>query len=246
MLKYSKATEQAKLKGIENWLGYKPNVYTFSVPSGWTCPFAVDCLSKADRITGKITDGKDTQFRCFSATTEAYSSTTRAQRWHNFDILRKLDFEDMVNVIYESLPQDCDICRIHIGGDFFNQKYFEAWIHVAKLYPDKMFYAYTKSIPYWVVNLGNIPDNFILNASRGSRVDGLIDKHELKVAEVVYSLEEAEEKNLEIDHDERHAIQNNGNFALLIHGTQPAGSKAGLAKKELKSKNIKHAYSRRN
>ena len=58
MLKFSKANDQAKLKGIEKWLGYKPKIYTISLPSGYTCPFAVDCLSKADRITGKITDGK--------------------------------------------------------------------------------------------------------------------------------------------------------------------------------------------
>ena len=122
MLKFSRATQQAKLKEIEKWLGYLPEIYSFSLPSGYTCPFAVDCLSKADRITGKITDGKQTKFRCFAASDEARSPQARKQRWHNFDILRKLDFEDMVTELYESIPLDLDICRVHVGGDFFNQK----------------------------------------------------------------------------------------------------------------------------
>ena len=243
-LKFSKANEQAKLKAIEKWLGYKPNVYTFSVPSGYTCPFAVDCLSKADRYTGKITDGKETQFRCFSATTEAYSATTRAQRWHNFDILRKLDSEGMVSALHEALPIDADIVRVHVGGDFFNQRYFEAWLQVARLNQSVTFYAYTKSLPYWEANFDRIPDNFILTASRGGRMDNLIDELSLKVAEVVFSLEEAEEKNLPIDHDEYHAINNTGNFALLIHGTQPKGSKASQAMKDLKTQGVEFAYSR--
>jgi hypothetical protein len=244
-LKFSKATEQAKLKGIEEWLGYKPNVFTFSLPSGYTCPFALDCLSKADRITGKITDGKHTEYRCFSATTEAYSATTRAQRWHNFDILRHLDYHAMVDVLMASLPAKCDICRVHVGGDFFNQRYFNAWMEVARLNPNTTFYAYTKSIPYWVSNLGKIPSNFVLTASRGGRMDHLINAQSLKVAEVVFSLEEAEEKGLPIDHDEYHAINDTGDFALLIHGTQPKGSDANKAMRNLKAQGVKFAYSRK-
>ena len=38
MLKFNKAKEQAKLKAIETWLGYMPNIYSFSLPSGHTCP----------------------------------------------------------------------------------------------------------------------------------------------------------------------------------------------------------------
>ena len=244
MLKFSRATQQAKLKEVEKWLGYLPEIYSFSLPSGYTCPFAVDCLSKADRITGKVTDGKHTLFRCFSASDEARSPNARQQRWHNFDILRKLDFEGMVTELYRAIPSAMDICRVHVGGDFFNQKYFEAWLQIARLLPDKKFYAYTKSIPYWINNLGNIPDNFILNASRGGRNDKQIDEFDLKVAEVVYSIEEAEEKELPIDHNEFYALNDSGNFSLLIHGTQPKGSTASLAIKELKKNKVNFSYSR--
>ena len=244
MLKFSKARKQAKLKQVEEWLGYRPNIYSFSLPSGYTCPFAEDCFSKADRITGKITDGKLTKFRCFSASDEARSPQARKQRWDNFDILRKQDTESMIDLIQEALPHDCDICRIHVGGDFFNQKYFNAWVAVAKLNPTKKFYAYTKSLPYWVAQLDNIPTNLILNASRGSRVDFLIDELNLKVAEVVFSITEAEDKNLPIDHNEYHAINNVGNFALLLHGTQPKNSEASQAIKDMKKLGVAYSYSR--
>lgn len=243
MLKFSKATDNAKLKGMATWLGYKPMVYSFSLPSGYTCPFALDCLSKADRVTGKVTDGKDAQFRCFSASQEAAFSPMRAQRWHNFDILRKLDPEGMVEAILEAMPEDLEICRIHVGGDFFNQAYFDAWLTVATLNPDKTFYAYTKSNPYWVARLDSIPDNFILTGSKGGRTDALLDEHSLKVATVVFSLDEA--GSLPIDHDEYYALNNKGSFALLIHGTQPRGSQSASAMRELKAKGVKYAYSRK-
>jgi hypothetical protein len=185
------------------------------------------------------------KFRCFSATTEAYSSTTRAQRWHNFDELRKLNFEDMVCAIDDALPRDADIIRVHVGGDFFNQRYFDAWMQVARLNPNKTPYAYTKSLRYWVARLGEIPSNFPLTASRGGRDDYLIDLHDLKVAEVVYSVEEAEAKGLPIDHNEYYALNNAGNFALLIHGTQPKGSEAGKAMQLLKAQGVEFAYSRK-
>ena len=79
-LKFSKATDQAKLRHVESWLGYKPNIYSFSLPSGYTCPFALDCLSKADKISGKISDSKNTLYRCFSASDESRYPSVRKQR----------------------------------------------------------------------------------------------------------------------------------------------------------------------
>jgi hypothetical protein len=241
-VKFIKSTRQAKLKSVEQWLG-KKNIYSFNLPSGHTCPFALDCMSKSDRVTGKITDGKHTKYRCFSATDEARSPTARNQRWHNFEALRKLDKNQMVEVISQSIPDDMEVCRIHVSGDFFNQKYFDAWVEIAKLNPLIIFYAYTKSIPYWVNRLDEIPRNLELNSSRGSRVDNLIDDYELKTAEVVFSIGEAEKKNLEIDHNEYYALNDLGNFALLIHGTQPKNSSASEAIKNLKKNNIKFSYS---
>jgi len=227
MLKFS--SDNAKLK----------NIISLSLASGWSCPFANECYSKADPKSGKITDGPDTRFRCFSASQESLYPAVREQRNHNFNLLKNLKTtEEMIQLIQSSLPKvnkngKGKIVRIHVAGDFFNQKYFDAWMSVAKNNPDRLFYAYTKSLQYWVNRLGSIPTNFKLNASKGGKLDSLIEQYNLKYAEVVYSEQEAIEKGLEIDHDDSHAYDYNHSFALLIHGTQPKGSKAAAAKSEL-------------
>ena len=171
-----------------------------------------------------VQDGKDTEFRCFSASQEVVYGTVYDQRKYNFDLLRQT--EDKAGLISESLP-DCDIVRVHVGGDFFSLDYFNAWMDVARNFQDRLFYAYTKSLPYWIKS--DIPDNFKLNASKGGKRDWLIEPCNLKFAEVVFSEQEAEEKELEIDHDDSLAFKQDSNFGLLIHGIQPANTKASKA-----------------
>ena len=224
------SNDNKKLDKINDWyvpkFGRMARVYSLSLPSGWTCPFAKDCLSKADRETGRITDGIEAHFRCFSATMESWSKSYREKVWGNLTLIRKMGYEELVETIHasiEELPRSTNIIRPHVGGDFFNERYFKAWMKVASMFPDIHFYSYTKSLPYLVANADLIPSNYSMTASRGGRHDELIDIYGLKCAEVVFSVEEAEEKGLEIDYDERHAIIGKESFALLIHGTQPKG-----------------------
>jgi hypothetical protein len=228
MLKFSNSGN-AKLK----------NIISFNIASGWSCPFADKCLSKADPVTGKITDGPKTEFRCFSASQESLYPAVRKQRMGNFEALRKLrTVGEMVQEINSALPKvkrsgEGKIVRLHVAGDFFNQNYFDAWLEVARLNPERVFYAYTKSLQYWVNRLGQIPVNMKLNASVGGKQDNLIEMYGLKSAVVVYSEAEAADKGLEIDHDDSHAYAQDESFALLLHGTQPKGSKAAEAKRAL-------------
>ena len=248
-LKFSNNSKQAKLKNIPIELAPNRSIWSFNLPSGYSCPGALDCLSKADKITGKITDGSQTLYRCFSASDEARSPQARAQRWHNFTLLRQYkNANDIAMLINRSLPSvDIDVLRIHVSGDFYSQAYFIAWIKVCNANRHIRFYAYTKSVNYWVhcIDQGiNIPSNLILNASRGGRYDALIDQYRLKSAEVVFSLEEAEQRGLQIDHNDSLAMTPGPkNFALLLHGGQPKGSVASKALGTLREKNIKYSYS---
>ena len=126
------------------------------------------------------------------------------------------------------------ICRIHVSGDFFNQVYFDAWLQVAKRNPNRLFYAYTKSLVFWLNRLNDIPENFVLTASRGGLDDDLIEKHDLREAKVVF---DENYKELPIDDDDSHAAipdTKNESFALLIHGSQPKGSDASRALQVIK------------
>jgi hypothetical protein len=221
------------------------NIYTFSLPAGHSCPFAFECKASADRSTGKIKDGKDQVFRCFAASQEALYTNTRNARWHNYDLLKKLKTASkMTDLIVDSLPPKADTVRVHVSGDFFSQVYFDAWMAVARLYPKKKFYAYTKSLPYWLERRETIPKNFNLTSSKGGRTDDLIELNKLKYAEVVFTEDQAIELNLELDHDDSHAYDGKESFGLLIHGSQKKGSKASVALSNLKKKGIK-GYSKK-
>jgi hypothetical protein len=97
------STENTKLGG---------SVVTFSLPAGWSCPFAKACLKKVNRDrsidpekvgttkkskrTGQdieykgdvvVKKGKDAEFDCFAANQEMQYDELRANRWHNYDLL---------------------------------------------------------------------------------------------------------------------------------------------------------------
>ena len=220
-------------------------IHTFSLPAGHSCPGADICLAKADRDTGKITDGKNQEIRCFAASQEALYTNTRKARWHNYDLLKEVKtLAKMQKLINESLPKSAEIIRVHVSGDFFNQNYFDAWLNTAIANPGVKFYAYTKSVNYWMARTDLIPDNFRLTGSIGGKHDAIIQSNNLKYAEIILAIDEAEAKGLEIDHDDSHAYNGHKSFALLVHGTQKKGSVAAGALTNLRRTGIK-GYSKK-
>lgn len=220
------------------------DIVTFSLPAGHSCPFAKDCRScatlKETRSVNSATkskpfkgfgiqDGPHTQFRCFTAIDEVLRPNVREARWHNFLTLLNVLTKGKgatVELIEKTLP---DIrwnkpTRVHVAGDFFTQKYFDAWMEVARRNPTRLFYAYTKALPFWVKRINSIPNNFKLTASYGGSHDYMIAKHNLKFAKVVKSVQETKDLGLSIDHDDSHAYGDGPSFALLVHGQQPAGT----------------------
>ena len=67
------------------------------------------------------------------------------------------------------------IVRIHDSGDFFSQSYLNAWFHVAEQFPEKKFYAYTKSLH---LDSSQCPDNFQIVQSVGGLMDAAINPEE--------------------------------------------------------------------
>ena len=59
------------------------------------------------------------------------------------------------------------------------------WLETCRKYPNVEFWAYTKSLPFWVARLDVIPENLTITASRGGKFDDLIEKHDLKNVRVV-------------------------------------------------------------
>ena len=224
--------ENAKLKGI----------WHFSLPSGHSCPGAKNCYTKADKETGKITDlqtpdADGVTYRCYAAGMENRFPKVRASRWRNFDLLKeKKSTAEKTQLIVESVKavglNRGGTLRVHIGGDYYSQSYFNAWMKAASYFPNVVFYSYTKSINFlleYISAHGGLPSNFVFTCSTGGKHDNLIPQTTVKSAKVFFSMEEAEALGLEIDHTDDFAISGVDDFALVIHGMQPAGSKASKA-----------------
>jgi hypothetical protein len=109
----------------------------------------------------------------------------------------------------------------------------------SSFFPNIVFYSYTKSLKFllsYVKKNGGLPDNFVFTCSRGGKYDNLIPSTMVKSARVFFSEEEAKALDLDIDHTDDFAISGKDDFALVIHGSQPAGTSASKALQALKKK----------
>lgn len=254
MVRFSKANSKIvalmKVNALKPYLTKGKKVYSFDLLSGHNCPFANDCHSQViinSEGKKRIQDGANTKFRCFSASQEVLFPAVYNMRKANSDTLRALSVTKMATIINNAIPKNLGICRLHVGGDFFNPTYFQAWLTVVANNPDKLFYGYTKSLPYWVNNIAivNQLENLVLTASYGGRRDDMIETYKLRSANVV---NHPDDTTLEIDHTDEHAAnpaQRHQNFSLLIHGIQPIGSEASKGIKRLKAEKVKFAYGKR-
>jgi hypothetical protein len=206
---------------------YKDKVYEFNLPAGHTCPQANECLMKANRETGKMENGPMQRFRCYAAAAERFPGV-RDSRWRNLEAIKRS--KDLVNLISPYIPKNASRIRIHGSGDFFKQSYFDAWLEIASRNPSKLFWAFTKSVQFWVKRMDKIPPNFILQASRGGKKDHLIEEYGLKSATVFRTLAEALQSGLPIDVDDTYACSNQGSFALVDNFGPDHGGKILLTK----------------
>jgi len=236
-----------KLSNPNSKLKKYQGLYIFSLPAGYSCPTAKLCKSQADRDTGRVSDGKDTVFRCFAASTEAYSGNYRKMVWHNFDELKKVQKsqEKMAALLEDSIPTTAKYLRMHGGGDFFNEAYLRAWMDVAGTRPNCLFYGYTKQTGLFLKYQDKFPQNFRLTVSEGGTQDYMLDGLQVPTVSVVNHPDDAEEQKIAIDHDDSHAMEGNHSFAVLLHGTQPAGSTSAAALKRMRTEKIKFGYGKK-
>lgn len=239
---------KSKIPQYLRQLGQKPEfakqIASFSKLSGHSCIYAKQCYSRADEQKDgslKILDGQHTLFRCFSASQEVLFKNVYKSRKNNTELIGKCQsVSEIMRLIERDLPKT-NCVRIFVGGDFSRQMEFDAWLEIAKKYPNRLFYAYTKSLPFWVKRIEEVKKtrNFILTASYGGYKDYLIKQFNLRSVKVVKSIYEARKLKLPIDHDDSHAsnpAKKNEDFCLLVHNIQPKNSEYGKAVKRLKGK----------
>ena len=183
---------------------YRDIVFEWNLPTGSSCPFADECKVTVDRISGKF-DVESGQYRCYAASSERFPAV-REHRWKNYEFVRGGGVPE--------LPEKCKALRIHASGDFYNQKYFDMWLDIARRNPSVEMWAFTKSVQYWVNRIDNIPENLVLTASYGGKQDHLIEKYELKNCRVYQRIEDVP-SDRPVDNNDDWARKPNISFALL-------------------------------
>ena len=191
------------MKFIRKTTYYTGIVYEWNLPAGWSCPFAFQCKVMVDRETGKF-NNQSSRYRCYASSSERFPAV-REHRWKNFDFVKG----GGVPV----LPKNAKAVRIHASGDFFSQEYFDMWLQICRDNPDVEFWAFTKSLKFWVSRLIEIPDNLVLTASYGGKHDWMINEYNLKHTIVVKT--EAEAVGMPIDYNDDEARKPGVNFFLL-------------------------------
>jgi hypothetical protein len=170
-LQFSKAN--TKLAVLSEHLGLKKTeLVSFDLPAGWSCPCANICLTRSNKDTGKLE--RKGPILCYAAKAEALYRNCRNMRWSNFQALTacKTDVLKMAELISTSLPKQTKVVRIHSSGDFYRPEYFQAWVAVATINPEIVFFGYTKILDYVTAPK---PDNFHLIYSFGSKDDNRWD-----------------------------------------------------------------------
>jgi Gene product 88 len=207
----------------------------FSLPAGHTCPGALNCLSKAERTTGKLSDGAHTLFRCYAASQETRPSV-RFKRWRNLERLSGLAGDALSDLLIASINAQRRLYTERVrwfgSGDCFSVALRDALIETAQAI-DLTFYFYTKNLPLFLAGdqALELPGNLLLTASWGGRFDHLIERGLFpRNARVVMDHAEAEARGLPLDFDDSWAYDPQAQaFAHLVHGTQPVGSVSGAA-----------------
>lgn len=188
----------------------KDGIASFSLPAGKSCPMAGECLKGCYAMQG---------FFLMPSVKKAYSK--------NFELAKKPEkfWSAMSAEIRKVKPK---IIRIHASGDFFNVRYFMAWVRLAQSYPSVKFYAYTKmvlmvkSIKQEFIQSGTPwPDNFTIIFSEGGKQDAMISPNNDRHSRVFESLDDLKSAGYaDVTTHDTGAMGPNHKIGLVYHGAK--------------------------
>jgi hypothetical protein len=195
-------TQNAKLKktSIENNM----RVLNFSLPAYKTitgktvCPFAKDCIKYCYAQKGNY----------------KYPSVIKGLN-NRYKLSKTADFVPKMNatIILERPTH----VRIHDSGDFYSIAYLQKWVQIANDNKDVIFYAYTKSIKFFVDGL-LLPKNLKIIFSEGSKTDNLINVNKHRHARIFKSKELLEASGyIDASNNDLKAITSNKKVGLIYH-----------------------------
>ena len=196
-------TQNSKMKKTS--LKNNAKIFNFSIPayktkSGKvTCPFAAACVKYCYAQKGNYTR--------FPIVQELMEKKYEISKQNNFNSLMNAEIK----------KKKATHVRIHDSGDFYSVKYLQKWVQIAEFNPSIIFYAYTKSIKFFVDGL-LLPDNMKIIFSEGSKTDNLINAREHRHARIFKTSEELNAAGyIDASSNDLQAITDNKKVGLIFH-----------------------------
>ena len=201
-------TQNAKLKKTSEI--NKMRILNFSLPAYKTitgrtvCPFAKDCIKYCYAQKGNY----------------KYPSVIKGLN-NRYELSKTADFVPQMNATI--ILQRPTHVRIHDSGDFYSIEYLLKWVDIANTNKEVIFYAYTKSIPFFKGTFQgkpiiSIPKNLKIIFSEGSKRDILInnntDRHARIFKDVTALLKAG---YINASDNDLNAIQDNKKVGLVYH-----------------------------
>ena len=196
-------TQNSKMKktSIKN----NAKIFNFSIPayktkSGKvTCPFADACVKYCYAQKGNYT-----RFPIVQELME-----------QKYEISKQNNFNSLMNE--EIKKKKATHIRIHDSGDFYSVKYLAKWIQIAEYNKEVIFYAYTKSIKFFVDTL-LLPDNMKIIFSEGSKHDELINPKTDRHARIFKNIDLLNASGyIDASENDLQAITENKKVGLVYH-----------------------------
>ena len=83
---------------------------------------------------------------CYAATKRFKMPNVKLAHKRNYQMSKRKDFAS--RMLRELRNLDVDVLRIHVAGDFYNERYINDWLKIIRRRRNVQFYAYTRS---WAV-----------------------------------------------------------------------------------------------
>ncbi len=196
-------TQNAKMKktSLEN----NTKIFNFSIPAyktkagKITCPFAKECIKYCYAQKGNYT-----RFPMIQQLMEK-----------KYELSKTENFINLMNK--EIKKKKAKYIRIHDSGDFYSVKYLNKWIQIAKDNKSVIFYAYTKSIKFFINGL-KLPKNLKIIFSEGSKTDNLINVNKHRHARIFKNITTLLNAGyIDASNNDLLAITDNKKVGLIYH-----------------------------
>ena len=201
-------TQNKKLKNTS--LINKARILNFSLPAYKTqnnkvvCPFAKDCVKY-----------------CYAQKGNYRFPSVKKGLNNRYELSKKEEFVTIMNA--NILLERPTHVRIHDSGDFYSVDYLNKWVQIAKDNKEVIFYAYTKSIPFFKRtkeenNNWLLPKNLIIIFSEGSKKDNLINTTKDRHSRIFKDINEMIKQGyINASDNDLNAITDNKKVGLLLH-----------------------------